>query len=101
MRWTEMPRWRETSVMTLPRRCHPAARHRREPGMTGFDPGCGSHTSSRPLLRAVGAAARDVEEDLLQRGAVVARHDGLGRVVVLDAAALHDDDAVAQPLDLE
>src|SRR5207302_7260370 len=42
-------------------------------------------------------AARDVEEYLFQRGAVVARHDLVGAVVILDAAALHDDDAVAQP----
>ena len=47
------------------------------------------------------AAARDVQKHLLQRVAVVARHDALGTVVVLDPAALHDDDAVAQPLDLQ
>ena len=33
--------------------------------------------------------------------AVVAGHDLVRAVVVLDAAALHDDDAVAQPLHLE
>ena len=33
--------------------------------------------------------------------AVVAGHDIVGAVVVLDAAALHDDDAVAQPLHLQ
>ena len=50
--------------------------------------------------RAFTAAARDVEENLFQRAPAVARQQPLRRVVVLDAAVLHDDDTFAQPLDL-
>src|SRR6476469_6830527 len=46
------------------------------------------------------ASARDVEEDLLQRRASVTREQPHWRVVVLDAAELHNDDALAQPFDL-
>src|SRR5262245_45900242 len=57
-----------------------------------------------PLLRSplggFAATARDVEEHLLQRLAAVAGQKARRRVVILDAAALHDDDPVAQPLDL-
>src|ERR1700748_3620851 len=45
------------------------------------------------------AAAGDVEENLFQRIASVAREQALRRIVVLDAALLHDDDALAQTLD--
>jgi len=41
------------------------------------------------------------EEHLLKGGAAIAGHDAVGTVVLLDPAALQDDDAVAQPLDLE
>src|SRR3954447_9598051 len=44
------------------------------------------------------ATAGDVEKHFFQGRTVVARHDAAGAVIVLDAAALHDDDAVAQPL---
>src|SRR3954468_24689507 len=111
MRWSEMPRWRESSVIALSRSPDGA---KRNPGIvpqaTGvpdyaaLHPGYGRKVrafSSCHLLRAVHPAARDVQKHLLQRGAVVARHDGFGRIVVLDTAALHDDDAVAEPLDLE
>ena len=50
--------------------------------------------------RGLAAAARDVEEHLFEIAAAVAREQARRRVVVLDAAALHHDDAVAQPLDL-
>src|SRR5256885_182439 len=56
--------------------------------------------SLRRLPGRLAAAARDIEEDFLQGLAAVAREKVVGRVVVLDAAALHDDDAFAQPLDL-
>ena len=58
----------------------------------------GDFAHRRALRRS---PARDVEKHFLQRRAVVARHDLVGAVVVLDAAALHDDDAVAQPLHLQ
>ncbi len=48
----------------------------------------------------IAVAARDVEKNLFQRAPAVARQQFCRRVVVLDAAALHDDDALAQPLDL-
>src|SRR3954465_1698128 len=70
-------------------------------------PGCGGW-KSRDARRSRGQPrswrplphppARDIEKHFLQRGPVVARHDLVGAVVILDAAALHDDDAVAQPL---
>src|SRR5258707_10341700 len=47
------------------------------------------------------AAACDVEKYFLQRRPVVAGHDAVRGVVVLDAAAFHDDDAVAQSLHFE
>src|ERR1700712_154259 len=46
-------------------------------------------------------AARDIQEHLLERRPVVAGHDSVRAVVVLDAAAFHDDNAVAQPLHLQ
>src|SRR3954470_19719351 len=117
MRWSEMPRWRESSVIAAPGtpdRASSLDGAKRNPGPVGPDaripdyaalhPGYGRKVrafSSCHLRRAVHPAARDVQKHLLQRGAVVARHDGFGRIVVLDTAALHDDDAVAEPLDLE
>src|SRR5882757_6075644 len=112
-----MPRWRESSLIAASN--SPAATSspdgaKRNPGIVpqatkapdyaSLHPGYGRNIwaySSRCLLRAVHPAARDVQKHLFQRGAVVAGHDGFGRVVVLDTAALHDDDAVAEPLDLE
>src|SRR5687767_560736 len=59
------------------------------------------HRQSKSLrhLRMT-AAARNVEEHLLQILAAVARQQLRRRAVILDAALLHDDDALAQPLDL-
>jgi len=65
---------------------------------------CGAIPLTRATLLTACSPARaagDVEKHFLQRRPVVAQHDLVGAVVVLDAAALHDDDAVAQPLDLE
>ena len=59
---------------------------------SGFDHHCAaSRASPRP---------RNVEEYLLERFAAVADEQTLRGVVVLDAAALHDDHALAQTLDL-
>jgi hypothetical protein len=41
------------------------------------------------------AAARPLEEHVLQRLPAITGKQALRRVVVLDAAALHDDDALA------
>src|SRR5437773_1565683 len=46
------------------------------------------------------ASARDVETHLFERAPAVADEQARRRVVVLDAPALHDDDALAQPLHL-
>src|SRR6185503_14007531 len=46
------------------------------------------------------ATTSDVEEHVFERVAPVALEQARGRIVVLDAAALHDDDALAQTLDL-
>src|SRR5215217_7268713 len=51
--------------------------------------------SRRGLLNAT---ARDIEKYFFERCAVVARHDAVGTIVVHDTAALHDNDAIAQPL---
>src|SRR3954452_2322716 len=108
MRWTEMPRWRESSVIAAPRSPNERSDIRDlaggVPRYRFAHPGYGRNirpSSSCHLLRAVHPSARDVQKHLFQRGAVVAGHDGFGRIVVLDTAALHDDDAVAEPLDLE
>ena len=63
-----------------------------------------SRPESLPIIarasRCFGAAARDVEEHLFERLAAVAVEQARRRVVVLDAARFHDDDALAQALDL-
>src|SRR3954452_9261496 len=56
--------------------------------------------SSLRRLTSFAAPAHDVEEYLLERFAAVADEQTLRGVVVLDAAALHDDHALAQTLDL-
>src|SRR5215203_3218407 len=53
---------------------------------------------ARSRRRLLNATARDIEEYFFERRAVVARHDAVGTVVVLDTAALHDDHSIAQPL---
>src|SRR3954454_6799445 len=56
---------------------------------------------ARSWRRLLNPAAGDVQEYFLQGRAVVSRHDGVRTVVVLDPTAFHDDDPIAQPLDLE
>src|SRR3954454_17547286 len=56
--------------------------------------------SSLRRLTSFTTPAHNVEEYLLERFAAVAYEQPLRGVVVLDAAALHDDHALAQPLDL-
>src|SRR3954451_8199594 len=56
--------------------------------------------SSLRRLTSFAAPAHNVEEYLLERFAAVAYEQTLRGVVVLDAAALHDDHALAQTLDL-
>src|SRR5512141_879753 len=51
-------------------------------------------------LAMFAAAARDVEEHFFQRLAPIAVEQAGRCVVVLDTALFHDDDALAQPLDL-
>ena len=57
------------------------------------------HVRAHGARLAVSRAARDVEEHFLQRVAAVAREQAGRRVVVLDAALLHEDHALAQALD--
>src|SRR5436853_6302412 len=57
-------------------------------------------TSSLRRLARFAAPARDVEKPLFERLTSIADEEPLRRVVVLDAALLHDDDALAQALDL-
>src|SRR6185503_9749509 len=64
------------------------------------DLGSAGTTTACSLRGLAQASACDVEEDLLQRRASVTREQAHGRVVVLDAAELHDDDALAQAFDL-
>src|SRR5262245_34926875 len=64
-------------------------------------PGLRTRPATRWSSLLLHAAARDIEEHFLQRGAVVARQDTGRRIVVLDPASLQDDDTVAQSLDLE
>src|SRR5215471_12096534 len=52
------------------------------------------------LASGLAATTGDVEKHLLQGFTAIAGEKVRWRVVVLDAAALHDDDPVAQPLDL-
>src|SRR5215468_5022352 len=109
MRWTAMPRWREISLIAAIRSPDERSDIRDfacgVPGYRCAHPGHGRNmvacSSHRLPRRSIAPTARDVQKHLFQRGAVVAGHDGVGRVVVLDAAALHDDDAVAKPFDLE
>src|SRR5262249_34159214 len=54
--------------------------------------------SLRRLARFA-APARHVEKHLFERLAAITHEQALGRVVVLYASALHDDDALAQALD--
>src|SRR4029079_941146 len=56
--------------------------------------------SSLRRLTSFPAPTHDVEEYLLERFAAVAYEQTLRGVVVLDAAALHDDHALAQTLAL-
>src|SRR3954447_2082171 len=58
------------------------------------------HRSSLRRLASFAAPAHNVEEYLFERFTAVADEQTLRGVVVLDAAALHDDHALAQPLDL-
>src|SRR5262249_56344570 len=51
-------------------------------------------------LTGFAAPACDVEKHLFQRLAAVADEEALRGVVVLDPPTLHDDDALAQALDL-
>src|SRR5215831_1637707 len=50
-------------------------------------------------LAQVRAAARDVEEYLFESIAAIALQQPCRRAVILDPSLLHDDDALAQPLD--
>src|ERR1700730_13249597 len=56
---------------------------------------------SRPRFpRRLAAAACHVEKDFYEIVAAVTRQQSRRRIVIHDHAALHHDDAVAQPLDL-
>ncbi len=59
-------------------------------------PGMTATYSSRSSWRHLAlAAARDVEKNLFHGVAPVAGEQPFGRIVVFDAAPLHDDDALA------
>src|SRR6267143_756707 len=91
---------RRGEIIRLPRlRAHISSRNEIE------NPSCPrnrmSHIITAPMNTPLArAAARHVEKNLLQGLAAVAGEQMRRRVVVLDAPLLHDDDALAQPLDL-
>src|SRR5947209_2237360 len=59
-----------------------------------------AQSRSSQLLDIPIAAARHIKKNLFQRGPVVARQNAGWTVVVLDLAALENDHAITQPLDL-
>src|SRR5947209_20635272 len=100
MRCMDRPRWRARWLIVATRSLDGAKRNpglvrhdRLAPDCASLHPGYRSNIRTRSsrcfLLDAIHPAARDIQEHLLQRRAVVTGHDGVGRVVVLDAAAFH------------